>query len=376
MNRRRMRRRIRRRAPPPTRPLFTQQPLARSGHAMSLCMRFEFPHKKYFATSWAHHPNEGVAEWPPAPWRVLRALISAGFKVAPEGWADAEGRPSPLALGLLHKLSAEPPEYRLPLGTRVHTRHYTPIPGEEKTKLLLSPFVQLGEEPWVDVRWERVSLSSEEERLLVALLPGVGYLGRSESVVEASVVGEPPGGWEPNCFPYNEERDARRAPMGERFEVMGALPAEERADWLREVREAGARPPKGLRWPTGELEAEFLFQCLTLSTDTLRAKPIWARPPLSAQLPYLHLPSEVVGRGETRRAVEVRGGEYVLLGLQTATGRRGALPGVARTRSVAECLHQALACHVDAWCRADEVRYGGEVGLAARHQSLQEGLLG
>ena len=32
---------------------------------------------RFHGTDWHHAHNEGVPEWPPSPWRVLRALVSA-----------------------------------------------------------------------------------------------------------------------------------------------------------------------------------------------------------------------------------------------------------------------------------------------------------
>src|SRR5690606_34470106 len=33
----------------------------------------EFPGGRYHAPPWGHHVNEGQIEWPPCPWRLLRA---------------------------------------------------------------------------------------------------------------------------------------------------------------------------------------------------------------------------------------------------------------------------------------------------------------
>ena len=32
---------------------------------------------RFHATPWGHHVNEGCAEWPPSPWRLLRSLVAA-----------------------------------------------------------------------------------------------------------------------------------------------------------------------------------------------------------------------------------------------------------------------------------------------------------
>jgi CRISPR-associated protein Csb2 len=38
-------------------------------------LRLRFPGGRYHATPWGHHVNEGQVEWPPSPWRLLRALM-------------------------------------------------------------------------------------------------------------------------------------------------------------------------------------------------------------------------------------------------------------------------------------------------------------
>ena len=42
-------------------------------------LQLRFPGGRYHATPWGHHVNEGLIEWPPSPWRLLRALIACGF---------------------------------------------------------------------------------------------------------------------------------------------------------------------------------------------------------------------------------------------------------------------------------------------------------
>src|SRR5437867_3663314 len=45
--------------------------------APTLLLRF--PGRRYHATPWGHHVNEGLIEWPPSPWRLLRALLATGY---------------------------------------------------------------------------------------------------------------------------------------------------------------------------------------------------------------------------------------------------------------------------------------------------------
>ena len=36
---------------------------------------------RYHATAWGRAANEGEPEWPPSPWRLARALVSAAWKL-------------------------------------------------------------------------------------------------------------------------------------------------------------------------------------------------------------------------------------------------------------------------------------------------------
>ena len=47
---------------------------------------FRFPAGHYHATPWGNHVNEGLIEWPPSPWRVVRALLATGFSKL--GWTE------------------------------------------------------------------------------------------------------------------------------------------------------------------------------------------------------------------------------------------------------------------------------------------------
>ena len=38
---------------------------------------------RFHATPWGRHVNEGEPEWPPSPWRLLRALVSSWKRTAP-----------------------------------------------------------------------------------------------------------------------------------------------------------------------------------------------------------------------------------------------------------------------------------------------------
>ncbi len=49
---------------------------------MPVIIKLTFPAGRYHATPWGRHVNEGVAEWPPSPWRLLRGSSPSGNGLA------------------------------------------------------------------------------------------------------------------------------------------------------------------------------------------------------------------------------------------------------------------------------------------------------
>ena len=138
---------------------------------------------RFHATPWGRHVNEGEAEWPPSPWRLLRALISSWKRTAPElSQKSVEA--------VLQKLAA-PPNFRLPRAVASHTRHY--MPQMSKNLLVHDPFIVIqreedGEVEPMSILWEDQTLADDEAMLLRTLLKGLSYFGRAESWCEAKVV--------------------------------------------------------------------------------------------------------------------------------------------------------------------------------------------
>jgi CRISPR-associated protein Csb2 len=143
-------------------------------------MKIQFPGGRYHATPWQHHVNEGVPEWPPSPWRILRALVSTMHN-RPE--IDRR-----LAGAVIRKLSS-PPSFTLPRAGIGHTRHYMSqnAVDRSKTALVLDTFVSVHPEDCLWVHWP-ADLSRDEERCLDQMLRSCSYLGRAESWVEMALV--------------------------------------------------------------------------------------------------------------------------------------------------------------------------------------------
>ncbi len=144
-------------------------------------LELSFPAGRYHATPWGRHVNEGAVEWPPAPWRIVRALIATWYLKARE-------IPEETVRSLVNALS-QPPSFRLPRASTSHTRHYLPFNEgkNEKTTKVFDTFIQLPENGSILVAWD-VALTPAELDALRILANRIGYFGRAESLVEARVL--------------------------------------------------------------------------------------------------------------------------------------------------------------------------------------------
>lgn len=145
-------------------------------------LELSFPVGRYHATPWGRHVNEGAVEWPPSPWRVLRALIATWHWKAQLDVSESVMR------SLVAKL-ALPPRFRLPAATTSHTRHYMPYNDgkNEKTTKVFDTFIQIAERDPLLIAWD-VELSEVEHSALQLLAERLSYFGRAESLVEARLV--------------------------------------------------------------------------------------------------------------------------------------------------------------------------------------------
>src|SRR5437879_4830127 len=141
------------------------------------------PHGRYHATPWGHHVNEGLIEWPPSPWRLLRALIACGF--SSQGWTEIP----PPAQQLINKLAGVLPSYRLPTASAAHSRHFMPVgvlaKGREQTTLVFDTWANVGNGDLLI--HSSCELNEEESALLSQLATALGSLSRSESWAEYEV---------------------------------------------------------------------------------------------------------------------------------------------------------------------------------------------
>lgn len=151
---------------------------------MPTTVAIRFPFGRYHATPWDRSVNEGATEWPPSPWRLLRALVATWYT----RWPDL---PAPVLDGLLDALG-DPPCYLTPPERPGHTRHYLPDLNHRKgesgrTDLTLDPYLSVSRDMDLLVRWD-ADLDPDQRQVLAKLTELLPYVGRADSVCEARLL--------------------------------------------------------------------------------------------------------------------------------------------------------------------------------------------
>lgn len=314
---------------------------------------FRFPAGRYHATTSGSHVNEGIIEWPPSPWRLLRALIACGN--ATLGW---RGVPE-TGRRLFEVLASHLPRYRLPSASTAHSRHYMPLgvldKGKEKTTLVFDTWARIT--GTLAVRWD-CDLDAEAVALLEVLTENLGYLGRSESWVEAAVAPddvELPAGFD--AYPHQE--GTRPGHGWEQVALMATETPAAYSRWREQMVEGALRdlgPPTGKKltqalkkkrdaavepFPTGVIE------CL-MQDSAWWKEHRWSQPPGSRRVLYWRRSDALsVGPPVQAQRPATRSVQTMLLALATPSGRTSSLPSIRRTLPQAELLHRALVRRAD-----------------------------
>lgn len=147
-------------------------------------VEFRFPGGRYHATPWGNHLNEGLVEWPPSPWRLIRSFLATAYTKL--GVTDPVPLEHPLR-NLVAALASHTPSYSAAPCPATHSRHYIPLGGKDgKTTLVIDTCAVPGAEPLV-VSWA-VELDEICLELLNQIVGAMGYLGRAESWVEGRLL--------------------------------------------------------------------------------------------------------------------------------------------------------------------------------------------
>jgi len=316
-------------------------------------LQIRFPAGRYHATPWGFHVNEGLLEWPPSPWRLLRSLISCGF--AKHHWVEIP----PIGKSLLVKLASSSPSYILPEASVAHSRHYMPLgflkEGREQTTLVFDTWANIGVGILI-INWD-CHLNDDETKLLTSLVASLGYLGRSESWIEAQLITTPTVPYEFNAFPHKESGNL--GPGWEQVSLMAPIPQDEYNSWQQiicsKIREDFPKPI-GNKKPTAEMVKNLenaiepypldLPSCLSKDTSWWKQHN-WAQPPGSQRILYWRKSNSLqVGVPESYHSHPIKRISTMLLALTTASGNQSALPNCIRTLPQAELFHRAIVSRV------------------------------
>lgn len=312
-------------------------------------VKIRFPGGRYHATPWGHHVNEGLIEWPPSPWRLLRAFIACGF--SSQCWTEVP----PTARHLFNKLAAVLPNYCLPDASAAHSRHFMPVgilaKGREQTTLVFDTWANVGDGELL-IHWP-CELEADETELLGKLVSSLGYLGRSESWVESRLTNDDSVEW--NAVPCVEYE--HRGPGWEQVSLMAAISPGDYSTWQKQQADAALAPyplPEGKKKPTAKLLRDRekaiepypsdLLSCLNKDTAWWKGHG-WSQPPGSQRVLYWRRSDALqVGVPMAPKSHDPEPIEWMLLSLTTPSGNQSALPHVHRTLPQAEHLRRALIC--------------------------------
>lgn len=206
---------------------------------MSIAITLRFPTGRYHATPWGRSVNEAAIEWPPSPWRLLRALYATWRWRAPELEFD-------LVTASLAGLVI-PPSFRLPRHVEAHTRHYYPD-ASYGTDKVFDPFAALDPRAELVIRWPN-DLAEPARAVVSRLCELLPYLGRAESLCQARLLSEqeadllPQGGWhDPGALGDLDRPGVRVLAPVPPLDVSALLAT------TSAVRRGGRTTPAGARW--------------------------------------------------------------------------------------------------------------------------------
>jgi CRISPR-associated protein Csb2 len=160
-----------------------------------LTIKIELIANRYHANPWNRAHVEGVVEWPPSPWRLLRAILAGGFLAKVD-----ENR----LKALVAKLAQETPSYYLPPSSYTQTR--SPRKDETQSTDLYKPGKDIvdaylnfdSRDSSIWVTWSDLDIDDSETLLLTKCLAYCRYLGRREADAVWTIADEEKP---PNAYP-------------------------------------------------------------------------------------------------------------------------------------------------------------------------------
>lgn len=171
---------------------------------MPLCISIRFLTGRAHLHHWHAHHSDGKVDWPPSPWRLLRALVAAagtGLTSLPEPLDERISDTSEDMLAVSRfaevlAMLAPQPKIWLPRTGGGHTRQFLPKKQGATGSAVFDTFATVSKETPIVFDWTEVNLPAGDPRFtdLQTLLRRLTYFGRAESWCDATVHTElPPG---------------------------------------------------------------------------------------------------------------------------------------------------------------------------------------
>ena len=297
-------------------------------------IELRFPSGRFHATPWGRHVNEGAVEWPPAPWRILRALIATWYLKAMR-----EEAPENEMRALIANLVESVATYQLPQASLGHTRHYMPVIAgcTQKTAKVFDTFIHAADP--LRMKWDAL-LAADQRRVLALLCERLSYLGRAESLVEARLLADDTA-FTANACPLPENE-----PVPAGHELVRVLAPRNEADfqrWRATLAPAAApaeaapqaKSKKTTKKNAGPKLPADLFEALHADTGDLQAAG-WNLPPGAQLLDYVRH-EDCFGIAPARPQPRLHRPTVARFAVSS-----NVLPRITRALSVAERVHQAL----------------------------------
>ncbi len=298
-------------------------------------LEIKFTTKRFHATPWEHHVNEGAIEWPPSPWRLLRAFVATWHLKLRNKFPDRRA-----VAQLIDKLAQSPPAFELPKATTSHTRHYVPVNegGKEKSEKIFDTFIHT-DQP-LRLRWE-AELTDANQTLLSRLCKNIVYLGRGEAIVEIRLM-EAAEDIEANAYPLSP--DASLSKKSKLVKVLCPMEAREYRTWRegfesgkRRVEETkaikGTKRTKKAKLGKAFILPEDLFDALHADTAVLQ-KQGWPLPPGARFVDYARPRIRAAARSHRRQKKDPTVARFAV--------NSAVLPRITRAISLADRVHAAL----------------------------------
>ena len=151
---------------------------------------------QYHGNAWHHAHCEGLIDWPPAPWRILRAIVAGSYNV------NFSQEQQVILKQVVWKMAQVSPSYYLPPTAYLQWR--SPRPQVQKDasiapgKILYCACLLVPEDDSAIYCNYNVDCSEEEWKILQQVMQGITYLGRRESPAIWELVKDMP---QANAYP-------------------------------------------------------------------------------------------------------------------------------------------------------------------------------